>query len=80
MALYSYLLILWRRMRRGQMVRVLIAHCDNAAGANELRRHILRGHGEIHSCHVTDAGPAIGVHLGPGGLVVGFTPQPDILS
>ena len=67
------------KMKKGQMVRVLIAHCDNAAGANELRRHILRGHGEIHSCHVTEAGPAIGVHLGPGGLVVGVTPQPDIL-
>ena len=28
--------------------------------------------GRIHSCHITDAGPALGVHLGPGGLVVGF--------
>ena len=68
-----------RKMKKGQMVRVLIAHCHNAAGASELRRHILRGHGEIHSCHVTEAGPAIGVHLGPGGLVVAVTPQPDIL-
>ncbi len=23
---------------------------------------------------------ALGVHLGPGGLVVGFLPQPEVLS
>jgi DegV family protein with EDD domain len=68
------------KMTKGRMYRVLIAHCHNLAGAGELRRHILSGHREIHSCHVTDAGPAIGVHLGPGSLVVGFTPQPDMLS
>jgi DegV family protein with EDD domain len=69
-----------RKMKNGQMYRVLIAHCNNAAGAGELRRHILHGHGEVHSCHVTEAGPAIGAHLGPGGLIVGFTPQPDLLQ
>lgn len=68
-----------RRMKKDQMYRVLIAHANHAEGAAELRRHILRQHGEIHSCHVTEAGPAIGVHLGPGGLIVGFMPQPDVL-
>jgi hypothetical protein len=38
---------------------------------------ILEGHGRVHSCHVTEAGPALGVHLGPGGLVVAFLPQAD---
>jgi fatty acid-binding protein DegV len=68
-----------RRMKKAQMYRVLIAHANDAEGAGQLRRLILRQHGEIHSCHITEAGPAIGVHLGPGGLIVGFMPQPDVL-
>lgn len=68
-----------RKMEPGRMYRVLISHANNATGAEQLRRHILGQHGRIHSCHVTDAGPAIGVHLGPGGLVVGLLPQPDVL-
>jgi len=68
-----------RRMKKGRMYRVLIAHANAAEGAAQLRRFILRQHGEIHSCHITEAGPAIGVHLGPGGLIVGFMPQPDVL-
>jgi hypothetical protein len=34
----------------------------------------------VHSCHITEAGPALGVHFGPGGLIVGFMPQPDVLG
>jgi len=68
-----------RKMKKGHMYRVLIAHANAAEGAAQLRRFILRQHGEIHSCHITEAGPAIGVHLGPGGLIVGFMPQPDVL-
>ena len=37
-------------------------------------------HDRIHSCHITDTGPALGVHLGPGGLTIGFTPQPHNLN
>jgi len=69
-----------RKMQPGSMYRVLIAHADNQAGAAALRRRILEGHGRIHSCHVTDAGPALGVHFGPGGLIVGFAPQPAALE
>ena len=29
---------------------------------------------------ITEAGPVLGVHLGPDGLVVGFVPQPDQLN
>ena len=69
-----------RKMRAGQMYRVMISHANNREGANELRRYLLHHHGQIHSCHVTDAGPAIGVHLGPGGLIVGTMPEPDQLT
>lgn len=60
--------------------RVLIAHVDNAEGARELRRLVLGGHGRVHSCHLAEAGPALGVHLGIGGLIVGFLPDPQTLD
>lgn len=68
-----------RTMKPGQMYRVLISHAHNRSGAEALRRYLLEHHGRIHSCHITAAGPAIGVHLGPGGLIVGIMPQPDQL-
>ena len=66
-----------RSMDADIMYRVLISHADNEQGAAEVRREILQQHARIHSCHVTEAGPAIGVHLGPGGLVVGLLPDMD---
>jgi DegV family protein with EDD domain len=69
-----------RKMKRETMYRVLIAHMNCEKDAAETRQQILQNHGRIHSCHITEAGPAIGVHLGPGGLIVGFMPQPEALS
>jgi len=68
-----------RTMKPGRMYRLLISHAHNRSGAEALRRYLLEHHGRIHSCHITAAGPAIGVHLGPGGLIVGTMPQPDQL-
>ena len=69
-----------RQMKDERMYRVSIAHARNPAGAAELRNEILRHHGRVHSCHVTDAGPALGVHFGPGALIVGFLPQPPVFD
>jgi DegV family protein with EDD domain len=69
-----------RKMQPETMYRVVIAHANNSQGARETRHHILEQHGRIHSCHITEAGPALGVHFGPGGLIVGFTPQPKVLN
>jgi len=69
-----------RKMHQDTSYRILIAHGANPEGARELRRYILGRHTRVHSCHITEAGPALGVHLGPGGLVVGFLPQPDRLN
>jgi DegV family protein with EDD domain len=66
-------------MRPGAMYRVAIAHANNPNGAAETRRHILEAHGRVHSCHVTEAGPALGAHFGPGGLIVGLMPHPGVL-
>lgn len=69
-----------RKMTRDSSYRIFIAHGANPVGARELRRYILGRHTRVHSCHISEAGPALGVHLGPGGLVVGFVPQPDQLN
>ena len=69
-----------KKMNRDTTYRVLIAHGANPEGARELRRYILGRHTRVHSCHISEAGPALGVHLGPGGLVVGFLPQPGQLN
>jgi len=69
-----------KRMRRDVVYRVLIAHVDNEAGAREVRRLLLAGRPVIHSCHLAEAGPALGVHLGRGGVIVGFLPQPEVLT
>ena len=69
-----------RRMVKDTGYRVFIAHGANPEGARELRRYILGRHTRVHSCHISEAGPALGVHLGPGGLVVGFVPQPAQLN
>jgi fatty acid-binding protein DegV len=66
-------------MEGDAMYRVVIAHANNEAGAAAMRQHILEQHARVHSCHITEAGPALGVHFGPGGLIVGFMPQPDVL-
>jgi DegV family protein with EDD domain len=69
-----------RKMHKDTTYRILISHGANPEGARELRRYILGRHTRVHSCHISEAGPALGVHLGPGGLVVGFLPQPDQLN
>jgi DegV family protein with EDD domain len=69
-----------RRMRPDSMYRVLIAHANNPAGAQQVRHLILEHHARVHSCHLTEAGPALGAHFGPGGLIVGFMPQPRLLN
>jgi hypothetical protein len=63
------------KMEADTMYRVMVAHANNRAGAEQTRHHILQQHAQIHSCHITEAGPALGVHFGPGGLIAGFTPR-----
>jgi len=64
-----------KKMEQDVMYRVLIAHANNEAGAAIARQCILEQHPRVHSCHITEAGPALGVHFGPGGLIAGFTPR-----
>jgi len=51
--------------------RVLIGHCDAAEDGETLRRALAERLG-TDEAWLVDAGPAIGVHAGPGALVVGL--------
>jgi DegV family protein with EDD domain len=68
------------RLKDGTTYRIMVSHANNRAGAEALRRLLLEGHTLVHSCHVAEAGPALGVHIGPGGLIVGVLPQPESLK
>ena len=68
-----------RRMKPDQVYRVILAHADNREGARAVRKTLLERHPMIHSCHLAEAGPALGVHLGRGGVIAGFLPQPEVL-
>lgn len=67
-----------KKMEAQTMYRVLIAHANNEAGAVEARHYVLQQHARVHSCHITEAGPALGVHFGPGSVLLGFAPQTGI--
>ena len=48
----------------------------------DVQHQLLERHPEVHSCQITDVGPAVGVHLGPGGIVVGvqeYLPPSELL-
>ncbi|NNE06684.1 MAG: DegV family EDD domain-containing protein [Xanthomonadales bacterium] len=69
-----------KRMKTDEVYRVLLAHVDNREGATAVRKILLENHSRIHSCHIAPAGPALGVHLGRGGVIAGFLPQPQVLT
>lgn len=69
-----------RRMEPNTVYRLMIAHARNPEGAQALRRALLQGGRAVHSCLLAEAGPALGAHLGAGGLIAAILPQPDLLA
>lgn len=63
---------LLRRMDAEATYRVIISHTDSEADAERLRKHILAGHPRVNACWIVAASPAVGVHAGPGTLIVGM--------
>ena len=63
-----------RRMDRGATSRILISHTDAEADARRLRDLLLTSHPEVDACWIEEASPAVGVHAGPGALLVGLQP------
>jgi len=65
---------LGRRMEAGEVYRILISHTDSLADARRLRDLLLRAHPQVDACWIEEASPAVGVHAGPGSLIVGLQP------
>jgi hypothetical protein len=65
---------LGRRMEAGEVYRILISHTDSLADARRLRELLLDAHPQVDACWIEEASPAIGVHAGPGSLIVGLQP------
>ncbi len=58
---------------QGKRYRVMVAHAQNLAKAEEIQQGLQLNPGVI-SCDITSVGPALGVHLGAGGIGVGVMP------
>lgn len=59
-----------RRAQRGKIYRVAIGHANCRDDADRLREHLLNKLPGIESSYITELGSALGVHAGPGALVV----------
>ena len=71
-----------RKLKKDKLYRFIICHCQAGDAAMDVQHQLLERHPEVHSCRITDAGPAVGVHLGPGGIVVGvqeYLPPAELL-
>ena len=65
---------LLKRMDAETVYRVMISHTNARHDAKRLREMLLDGHPKVDACWLEDASPAIGVHAGPGSLLVGLAP------
>ncbi len=59
-----------RRADYGQRYRILVGHCAAPAAAEALLDRLREFIPAVESAHITEAGPALGSHAGPGALVV----------
>jgi DegV family protein with EDD domain len=62
-----------RRLDTARRYRIVVAHGDAEADGQRLLERLVAGHGGIERAWLVPLGTAIGVHGGPGTLVVGFT-------
>ena len=65
---------LLKRMQHDRVYRIMISHTDALSDARDLRDRLLDGHPQVDACWIEDASPAIGVHAGPGSLLIGLQP------
>lgn len=60
-----------RRLDKNKSYRLMITHGNDHAAAVALRDRLLAGLEQVQQCWISETGPAVGVHAGPGVLVVG---------
>ena len=65
-----------RRMRADSRYRVLVGHANAESEARALLAEIVQGAGNVETSEIATLGPALGVHGGPGMLVVGLQQLP----
>ena len=65
---------LLKHMPADQVFRIMISHTNCRDDARALRDQLLSAHPRVDACWIEDASPAIGVHAGPGSLLVGLQP------
>ncbi|TVR92919.1 MAG: DegV family protein [Wenzhouxiangellaceae bacterium] len=65
---------LLKTMRSDLSYRIVISHTNALDDARLLRDQLLAAHPRVDGCWLEDASPAIGVHAGPGSLLVGLQP------
>lgn len=62
---------LGKRLSAEKNYRLIITHGNDGLAAETLKEELLRYLPNIDACWVSETGPAVGVHAGPGVLVVG---------
>ncbi len=62
---------LLRRLDKNKTYRLMVTHGDDYPAAAELRQRLLARLPNVAQCWISETGPAVGVHAGPGVLVVG---------
>jgi DegV family protein with EDD domain len=65
-----------RKLRASERYRIAVGHANAEAAGQELLRSICAGQESIEAAYLTSLGPALGVHGGPGMLVVGIQTLP----
>lgn len=61
-----------RRLRKDAEHRLAVGHCNDPEAGEALLELLAPMVPGLHSSYLTEAGSALGVHAGPGGLVVGI--------
>lgn len=63
-----------KRHRQGGALRAIVGHCDASSDAAELAAALRENIPGLETVWVTECGPALGCHAGPGTVVVGIQP------
>ena len=64
--------VLLKKLNKSKTYRIIISHCECEERANRLLKSLKNNIPNIDYSYVIDCGSALGVHIGPGSLVVGI--------
>ena len=68
-----------KKMNSEKNYRVVVTHCNCEERGQNLLDILNKKLGNIHSSYLLDCGTALGVHAGPGSLVVGVQEYEPIM-